>query len=239
MSSKTILIPYDSLPAVNAALNGLCAVLLLIGFAFILRRNVPAHRRTMKSAFVVSIVFLASYLTYHQHAGVHRYPGSGPIRTLYLAILGTHTVLAIVVVPLVLRTLYLGNHRRFVEHRRIARWTLPIWFYVSVTGVVVYFMLYGSRRGDASSRAGVGRPRPPSDVRPGYACGRRGHPASRRARASTRLIAGGYSRPHRTVQASGSMHPRDGRHLSPGTSCRLLPSRASRGNGAPVDSAGV
>ncbi|HET9795114.1 MAG TPA: DUF420 domain-containing protein [Thermoanaerobaculia bacterium] len=136
------MIPYEKLPAVNAALNGLCAVLLLIGFGFIRRRNVAAHRRTMKTAFVVSVIFLASYLTYHAHAGVHRYPGRGLERTLYLGILATHTVLAAAVVPLVLRTLYLATRSRFVEHRRIARWTLPIWFYVSVTGVVVYLMLY-------------------------------------------------------------------------------------------------
>ena len=140
------MIPYDELPAVNAALNGLCAVLLAIGFGFIRRRKVVLHRRTMKTAFVVSVVFLASYLTYHSHAGVHRYPGTGVLRTLYLAILATHTVLAAAVVPLVLRTLYLGNGGRFVEHRRIARWTLPIWFYVSVTGVVVYWMLYHPSR---------------------------------------------------------------------------------------------
>lgn len=136
------MIPYDALPAVNAALNGLCAVLLAVGFGFIRRRRVVAHRRTMKTAFAVSVLFLASYLTYHAHAGVHRYPGTGAVRALYLAILGTHTVLAVAVVPLVLRTLYLGTRSRFVEHRRIARWTLPIWFYVSVTGVVVYAMLY-------------------------------------------------------------------------------------------------
>ena len=136
------MIPYDALPAVNAALNGLCAVLLLVGYGFIRRRRITAHRRTMKSAFAVSAIFLASYLTYHAHAGVHRYPGTGAVRTLYLSILATHTVLAAVVVPLVLRTLFLGTRARFVEHRRIARWTLPIWFYVSVTGVVVYLMLY-------------------------------------------------------------------------------------------------
>ena len=136
------MIPYDRLPAVNAALNGLCALLLAVGFFLIRRRNVPAHRRVMKTAFVVSVLFLASYLTYHSRAGVHRYPGTGPVRSLYLGILGTHTVLAVAVVPLVLRTLYLANRGRFLEHRRIARWTLPIWFYVSITGVVVYFMLY-------------------------------------------------------------------------------------------------
>ncbi|HWC64582.1 MAG TPA: DUF420 domain-containing protein [Thermoanaerobaculia bacterium] len=150
------MIPYDDLPAVNAALNGLCALLLAIGFVFIRRRNVPAHRRTMKTAFVVSILFLVSYLTYHRHAGVHRYPGVGAARTVYLAILATHTVLAAAVVPLVLRTLWLATRGRFLEHRRIARWTLPIWFYVSVTGVVVYLMLYrpfNKWRGDASSTA--------------------------------------------------------------------------------------
>ena len=136
------MIPYDALPAVNAALNGLCAVLLAVGFGFIRRRRVVAHRRTMKTAFAVSVLFLASYLTYHAHAGVHRYPGTGAVRALYLAILGTHTVLAVAVVPLVLRTLYLGTRSRFVEHRRIARWTLPIWLFVSVTGVIVYLMLY-------------------------------------------------------------------------------------------------
>lgn len=136
------MIPYDALPAVNAALNAVCAVLLVVGFGFIRRRRIAAHRRTMKTAFVVSVLFLASYLTYHAHAGVHRYPGAGPARTVYLAILATHTILAAAVVPLVLRTLYLAGQSRFVEHRRIARWTLPIWFYVSVTGVVVYTMLY-------------------------------------------------------------------------------------------------
>jgi len=192
------LIPYDSLPAVNAGLNALCAVLLLIGFAFIRSRNVAAHRRTMKTAFVVSVLFLVSYLTYHSHAGVHRYPGTGAVRSVYLAILATHTVLAAAVVPLVLRTLHLANRGRFIEHRRIARWTLPIWFYVSVTGVVVYLMLYrplGSWRGDPSSRAGAclpaaglthaaaGKPRP-----------RAGRPVSRRARASPRLTTDGSER---------------------------------------------
>jgi putative membrane protein len=162
-------IPYEKLPAVNAALNGLCAALLLVGFGFIRRRRIVAHRRTMKTAFVVSVLFLVSYLTYHSHAGVHRYPGTGFARSLYLTILATHTVLAAAVVPLVLRTLHLANRSRFVEHRRIARWTLPIWFYVSVTGVVVYAMLYRpfGPRGDASNEYG--------------------RPASRLTRASPRL----------------------------------------------------
>lgn len=152
------MIPYEKLPAVNAALNATCAVLLVAGYAFIRRRKIAAHRRTMKTAFAVSVVFLASYLTYHQHAGVHRYPGSGTLRTVYLVILATHTVLAVVVVPLVLRTLYLGNHARFVEHRRIARWTLPIWFYVSVTGVVVYGMLYHPLAGRGPSSPSASHP---------------------------------------------------------------------------------
>ena len=184
------MIPYDELPAVNAALNGLCAVLLAIGFGFIRRRKVVLHRRTMKTAFVVSVVFLVSYLTYHSHAGVHRYPGTGFLRTLYLAILATHTVLAAAVVPLVLRTLYLGNGSRFAEHRRIARWTLPIWFYVSVTGVVVYWMLYhpARTRGDASSRTGAIAPPAASTYEIGYASAAGGATASRRARASRRVV---------------------------------------------------
>lgn len=96
----------------------------------------------MISAFCVSIVFLASYLTYHAHAGVHRYPGSGARRAFYLTLLGTHTVLAVVTLPLAVTTLVLGLRGRYPRHRRLAHWTLPIWFYVSVTGVVVYWMLY-------------------------------------------------------------------------------------------------
>jgi putative membrane protein len=151
------LIPYEKLPALNAALNATCAILLLAGYAFIRRRKISAHRRTMKTAFAVSVVFLASYLTYHQHAGVHRYPGTGTLRTVYLVILATHTVLAVVVVPLVLRTLYLASRARLPEHRRIARWTLPIWFYVSVTGVVVYGMLYHPMAGSGPSRGSASR----------------------------------------------------------------------------------
>jgi putative membrane protein len=133
---------YAVLPTVNACLNGLCAVLLACGYALIRRRNIAAHRAMMISAFCVSVVFLVSYLTYHARAGVHRYPGTGARRSFYLALLGTHTILAVVTVPLAVTTLTLGLRGAYPKHRRIARWTLPIWFYVSVTGVVVYWMLY-------------------------------------------------------------------------------------------------
>jgi putative membrane protein len=105
-------------------------------------RRIAAHRAAMISAFCVSVVFLASYLTYHAHAGVHRYPGTGGRRTFYLALLATHTALAAVTLPLAVTTLALGLRGTYGRHRKIAHWTLPIWFYVSVTGVVVYWMLY-------------------------------------------------------------------------------------------------
>ena len=100
------------------------------------------HRGLILAAVATSTLFLTSYLVYHAHAGVHRYPADKPGRSFYLALLGSHTLLAVVIVPLVLRSLYLGLKRRDVSHRRIARWTMPLWLYVSVTGVVVYWMLY-------------------------------------------------------------------------------------------------
>ncbi len=136
------MIPYPALPTVNAALNGLSAVLLGCGYVLIRLRKVAAHRAVMLCAVASSALFLVSYLVYHAHAGVHRYPGTGPRRTAYLAILGSHTILAMAVVPLVLVTLSLAQRARFSRHRRIARWTLPVWLYVSVTGVIVYWMLY-------------------------------------------------------------------------------------------------
>lgn len=135
--------PYlASLPAVNAVLNGTAAVLLTIGWVLIRRGRVRQHRRVMLSAFAVSVLFLMSYLTYHAKFGAKHYTGEGPIRTVYFAILLTHTVLAAAIVPLALMTLSRALSRRFDRHRAIARWTLPIWLYVSVTGVVVYWMLY-------------------------------------------------------------------------------------------------
>lgn len=135
--------PYlASLPAVNAVLNGTAAVLLTIGWVLIRRGRVRQHRRVMLSAFAVSVLFLISYLTYHAKFGAKHYTGEGPIRTVYFAILLTHTVLAAAIVPLAVMTLSRALSRRFDRHRAIARWTLPIWLYVSVTGVVVYWMLY-------------------------------------------------------------------------------------------------
>ena len=138
---------YD-LPAVNATLNGLSAVFLTFGFVFIKRGNKIAHRNCMISAFVTSIVFLACYLTYHGYIAyvLHRGPTQflKPLwfRPYYLIILITHTILAMVIVPLILRTLWLAKKQRFEAHKKIARWTWPAWMYVSVTGVVVYLLLY-------------------------------------------------------------------------------------------------
>ncbi len=129
-------------PLLDATLNGLSALLLICGFYFVRRRNIPAHRACMLSAFGTSVVFLICYLTYHYFHGVTRFPGHGRIRTAYLTLLGSHTILAVVIVPLVLTTLYRALKNRFDLHRRIAVWTLPLWIYVSVTGVVVYWMLY-------------------------------------------------------------------------------------------------
>ena len=130
------------LPALNACLNATSALFLLLAYRAIRRREIEKHRGLMLAAALTSAVFLASYLTYHAHVGSVRFTGQGPVRTVYFAILISHTVLAVTVLPLVLRTLYLGLRRRDGQHRRIARWTFPIWLYVSVTGVVVYLMLY-------------------------------------------------------------------------------------------------
>jgi putative membrane protein len=132
----------SDLPALNAFLNATSACFLLLAYRAIRRLEIERHRRLMLAAAATSTVFLASYLTYHARVGSVHFPGQGPIRTVYFAILFSHTLLAIVVLPLVLRTLYLGLHRRDDQHRRIARVTFPIWLYVSVTGVIVYFMLY-------------------------------------------------------------------------------------------------
>lgn len=130
------------LPAVNAALNGITATLLSVGYLFVRRRWLRAHRACMIAAFSVSVLFLASYLYYHAHVGVTRFPGRGWIRRAYFAILISHTILAAAVVPLALVTLYRGLTSQHPKHERIARWTLPIWLYVSVTGVIVYLLLY-------------------------------------------------------------------------------------------------
>jgi uncharacterized membrane protein YozB (DUF420 family) len=132
------------LPTLNALLNGAAALLLVIGYLLIRQGRREAHRMTMIAAFTCSVVFLISYLIYHAQVGSVRFPGQGTVRTLYLTILLTHTVLAALVPFLAARTLFLAWRERFAEHRRLARWTLPIWLYVSITGVVIYWMLYRS-----------------------------------------------------------------------------------------------
>lgn len=130
------------LPHVNATLNGLGAVLLVAGYFFIRRRQIIVHRVCMIGAFCLSILFLVSYLYYHSQVGSVRFQGTGGVRIFYLAVLASHSLLAAIVPFLALITLWQGLRERFDKHVRIARWTLPIWLYVSITGVVVYWMLY-------------------------------------------------------------------------------------------------
>jgi uncharacterized membrane protein YozB (DUF420 family) len=130
------------LPALNAALNLTSGILLVIGFVLIKGRHIEAHRRTMISAFVCSAAFLTSYVVYHAHAGSKPFTGTGIARTIYFSILVPHVVLAAAVLPMAIVTLCRGLVRNDTAHRRIAKVTLPIWLFVSVTGVVVYLMLY-------------------------------------------------------------------------------------------------
>jgi uncharacterized membrane protein YozB (DUF420 family) len=136
------LITVRDLPAVNASLNALATVLLLWGFTLIRKRRIQAHRKVMLSAFAVSILFLVCYLVYHSQVGSVKYPETGSIRYVYYTVLLTHVLLAFTVPVLALITLSRALAAKFDRHRRIARWTFPIWLYVSVTGVVVYLMLY-------------------------------------------------------------------------------------------------
>jgi uncharacterized membrane protein YozB (DUF420 family) len=133
---------YAIFPQINATLNGTTAVLLLIGRNFIRHGRMAAHRVVMIAAFVLSMLFLTSYLYYHYHVGSVRFQGQGWSRPLYFSILISHTALAVVIVPLVIITLSRALRERFDRHRAIARWTFPLWMYVSVTGVIVYIMLY-------------------------------------------------------------------------------------------------
>jgi putative membrane protein len=130
------------LPTLNALLNATSAVLLIAGYLFIRRRKVTNHKICMLSAFVASCLFLISYLTLRYYAGMTRFTGQGWIRPVYFAILTSHTILAAGIVPLALITLSRALRGRFDRHARIARWTLPLWLYVSVTGVLVYWILY-------------------------------------------------------------------------------------------------
>ncbi|MEO6324540.1 MAG: DUF420 domain-containing protein [Thermoanaerobaculia bacterium] len=133
------------LPALNAVLNSISAVLLIIGFRLIRSKRIVLHRRVMTAAFITSTLFLISYLTYHAQVGSVRFTGTGPVRMVYVTILITHTILAALVAPLAITTIVLARRGRFETHRRFARVTLPIWLYVSVTGVVIYTMLYQLR----------------------------------------------------------------------------------------------
>ncbi len=132
----------SALPALNAFLNGTSAVLLTVGFLCIRRQRVTPHKVCMLTAFGTSCLFLVSYLIYHYHVGARPFAGQGWMRWVYFTLLVSHIVLAAVIVPLALTTIYRAWNAQFVKHRRIARWTLPVWLYVSVTGVLVYGMLY-------------------------------------------------------------------------------------------------
>ena len=142
MLPSSSLLPLHALPLLNAFLNSLSAVLLCSGYIAIRHRRVSLHKTCMLTAFATSTLFLISYLTYHYHVGSKPFPGQGNIRLVYLTILISHTILAAVIVPLVLLTLTRAWKAQWARHRRLARWTLPLWLYVSVTGVVIYLMLY-------------------------------------------------------------------------------------------------
>jgi uncharacterized membrane protein YozB (DUF420 family) len=133
---------YAMFPVIDASLNGTSAVLLLIGRGYIKRGRMAAHRAVMIAALACSSIFLACYLYYHWHVGSVRFQGQGWSRPVYFSILISHTILAAVIVPMIIITLSRALRERFDRHRAIARWTYPLWMYVSVTGVIVYFMLY-------------------------------------------------------------------------------------------------
>lgn len=140
-----VFLNVHDLPVLNATLNGIAAVLLLIGYTLIRQGKVHAHRKVMLTAFTVSCLFLTSYLVYHYNVGSVKFDKPGWIRTTYLWILATHTILAVTVPVLAIITLTRALKGQFAKHRAIARWTFPIWLYVSVTGVVVYVLLYQVR----------------------------------------------------------------------------------------------
>ena len=133
---------YTVLPAVNATLNSIATVFLSVGWMFIRRGDITRHRACMISAFATSALFLISYVVYHANVGSVPFQGQGAVRVVYFTILITHIILAALILPLALVTLSRALSRRFDRHRAIARWTLPIWLYVSITGVVIYVMLY-------------------------------------------------------------------------------------------------
>ncbi len=132
----------SELPTLNAILNSISAIFLITGYVFIRRKQIKAHRACMTGAFVTSTLFLISYLVYHYNHGSTGFQGQGAVRAVYFSILITHTILAAAIVPMIFVTFSRALRERFDRHRKIARWTLPLWLYVSVTGVVVYLMLY-------------------------------------------------------------------------------------------------
>lgn len=148
LQQEALFVDVSYLPTVNAFLNGMAACLLAAGFVAIRRKNITLHRNLMISALVVSVLFLASYVTYHtvrqmtEGVGHTRFTSTGPERYVYYVLLVSHVILAIVNLPMVIVTVYYAIRRRFDKHKKIARWTWPIWMYVSVTGVAVYLMLY-------------------------------------------------------------------------------------------------
>jgi putative membrane protein len=133
---------FSVLPHLNATLNASSFVLLSSGYYFIRRKNIPAHRNCQIAALTASVLFLISYIAYHSHHGVTKFAGQGIARPVYFTILFTHTVLAVVIVPFVIVTVRRAKRKDFQRHKAIARWTLPLWLYVSLTGVIVYLMLY-------------------------------------------------------------------------------------------------
>ena len=136
------MLEISDLPTINATLNTISAILLTVGYILIRQRKIAAHKKCMLAAFAVSVLFLICYVIYHANAGSTSFTRQGWIRPIYFTILISHIILAFVIVPLALRTLYLAWREKFDKHRRIAKITLPIWLYVSVTGVIIYLMLY-------------------------------------------------------------------------------------------------
>lgn len=136
------MIPLSALPTLNAILNATSGIFLIAGYRFIRRKRIKQHKFCMLAAVTTSIVFFISYLYYHYHAGSKHFAGQGAIRTIYFIILLSHTILAVVNVPFVIVTLTRALKEKFDQHARVARWTFPLWMYVSITGVLVYLMLY-------------------------------------------------------------------------------------------------
>jgi len=134
-------INVSMLPTLHAFINGTCAVLLLLGYVFIRRRNFKAHKTMMLSAFILSCLFLVSYVIYHSQVPSTHFGGEGILKAVYFIVLITHIVLAAVIVPLALFTISRSFRGEFIKHKKIARWTFPIWLYVTITGVIVYFMI--------------------------------------------------------------------------------------------------